>query len=43
MGDNFKKCLLWCSMEVDKNNFEEYLLKIEELILKVDFVGKRWV
>lgn len=29
------------SMEVDKNNFEEYLLKIEELILKVDFVGKR--
>lgn len=41
-GDNSKKCSFWCSMEVDKNNFEEYLPKIEESISKADFVGKRW-
>lgn len=27
-------------MEVDKDNFEEYLPKIEESISKADFVGK---
>lgn len=29
-------------MEVDKNNFEEYLPRISESIAKAEFIGKKY-